>query len=177
MDIEQEFLEDTLNQENYSRKDPESFKDIVMRAMEKCRIEMSKELTIGSTDLKEHQGVIVPIIISDQRKVVENCINVLHSLMKYYFDDQAREVFKKIEEKIINLDQTYLDYYIKHEKWTPHRESAESNGIIPKESSFGSTLLQKKGNERSTLYWQKFDELVELYLRKNELKNKKTAKT
>jgi len=175
MDVEQEYMEDALSQDSYSRKDPETFKECVLRAIEKCRIEMSKEMTKGKTLFIEKDGASIPVVIPDQRKVVEGCINMFHDLMLFTFDNIVIEKLKEIREKITALDDEYLNYYLKHEKWQPHKKSAEDKGAIPQESSFGNMLLQGKDDDRVELFREMFQQLVLLYKRKNELKDKRIA--
>jgi len=175
MDIEEEFLEDALTQDNYSRKDPETFKECVLRAIEKCRIEMSKERTKGKTIFVQRDGISIPLTIPDQRKVVEGCINVLYDLLIYTFDEQGIKVFERIKESINNLDRDYLKEYIKLEQYVPSKNYAINNQQLPSEAPLGNTFIQRKEDERVELYRNMFQELILLYKRKNELKNTRTA--
>ena len=177
MDIEEEYLEDILTQDNYSRKEPETYKECVLRAIEKCRLEMSKQMTKGKTIFIEKGGVSIPIVIPDQREVVISSVKTLYNLLLFTFDKEVIEKFKKLKESIKKLDEKYLKEYISLETYVPHRKYSENNKIINIETPLGNSLVQKKEDERMDFYEEMFQELVLLYKRKNELKNTRTAKT
>lgn len=174
-DIEEGFWEDANVQGGNYQKDPETYKECVLRAIEKCRLEMSKELTKGKTIFMKKDNVTIPIVIPDQRKVVEGCVNCLYDLLLFTFDDEGRVKLDKLIEDIEGLQQKYLDEYIRLETFVPNKLHATRNKQIPTESALGNYMIQQKEDERVQLYRKMFQELLLLYKRKRELSNRVTA--
>jgi len=163
--------------DNYEEEESEqwgtpvnSYREIVLRCIEKCRKEKSKELTKGKTIFIEKNGTSIPIVIPDQRKVVESCINELYDEMIWYFDEKSKEELPKINEQIEELNQKYYEMYLKLEKHIPSREFAKNNltmGTTP----LGNSLIQDKEDERATLYRKMYQELLLNFKRENDLSN------
>jgi len=162
--------EEDENQDGYTSQ-VNSFREIVLRAIEKCRLEMSKEKTKGKTIFIQKNGANIPVTIPDQRKVVESCIEQLYDLMMYIFDEEAKDRLREIEESMEKLDGEYLENYIANEKFVPSRTYAINNKQIPAESDLGNALIQQKGDKRLSLYRNMYQELLLLFKRKNDLSN------
>ena len=162
--------ENDENQDGYTNQ-VNSFREIVIRAIEKCRNEMSKEKTKGKTIFIQKNGANIPVVIPDQRKVVESCIEQLYDLMIYIFDDKIQEELSIINKEIEELDEHYLKLYLEHEKFVPSRQYAIQNQQIPPESDLGNTLIQQKEDKRLSLYRKMYQELILLFKRKNDLSN------
>jgi len=177
MDIEESFRMDVEeNSMAYRPKEPETYKEIVLRAIEKCRQEMSKELTKGKTIFIERGGASIPVTIPDQRKVVENSVKQLYDLLLYFFDDIAVEKLKDLDETIDKLNQKYYEMYIELEKNVPHKNWAIANLGISN-SPLGNNLMQDKQDERVKLYRTMYQELILLFKRKGDLSGRRVAKT
>jgi len=174
-DIEEGFWEDANVQGGNYQKDPETYKECVLRAIEKCRLEMSKELTKGKTIFVKKDNVTIPVVIPDQRKVVEGCVNCLYDLLLFTFDGEATKELDKLVESIEGLQEKYLNLYIETEKYIPNKTNAENNKQIPTESPLGNYMIQQKEDERVQLYRKMFQTLLLLYKRKRELSNRVTA--
>lgn len=174
MDIEASSLMD-MAQPSYGIKEPETYKEIVLRTINKCASEMEKELTKGTTKMIEKNGIVIPIVIPDQRKVVENCVKTLYNLLLFTFDKEAFKTFGNIQRKIRDLDKKYYEMYLERETWMPHKKTAHHTLSIPTETPLGGVLIQKKDDERVELYEEMFQELLLLYKRKKELSNKRIA--
>lgn len=163
--------------DNYEEEESEnwgtpvnSYREIVLRCIEKCRLEKSKELTKGKTIFIEKNGATIPIVIPDQRKVVESCINELYDELIWYFDDKAKVILPKLNEEIDNLNQKYYELYLKRETHIPSKNYAERNFCIG-QTPLGDTLVQDKEDERTKLYRKMYQELLLLFKRENDLSN------
>jgi len=171
MGKQKEFEDMYEEEENESWGTPvNSYREIVLRCIEKCRVEKSKELTKGKTIFIEKNGASIPIIIPDQRKVVESCINELYDELLWYFDDKAKEILPKIVEEIENLNQKYYEKYLKKETHIPSRQFAINNLQIGN-TPLGNVLMQDKEDERNKLYRKLYQELLLLFKRENDLSN------
>jgi hypothetical protein len=173
-----EEFQEVDNQSFFSGKnDNISFKDIILRAIEKVRIEASKEMVKGgerlifSKDLNDY----IPITLPDQRKLYEQSIILLHDLLLWYFDENAIKTFKEIENNIENAYKKHFDEYLLKEYWIPYKQTAEQSGLIQtgQYSNVGAYFVQKYEDYVFNQYRKMFQELILLYKRKNDLSNKK----
>lgn len=174
--------EEIDNYENYSyfgtKNNSITFKDVVMRAIEKCRQEGSKEMTKGgqkivfSKDLNDW----IPVNIPDQRKLYQQTIIQLYDLLLWYFDKTANKNIGQIENNIQGAYKKYFDNYIKAEYWEPYKEQAIQSGIIKtgNSSDVGIFYVQQFEEYVFNQYRKMFQELILLYKRKRELSNVRT---
>jgi hypothetical protein len=154
-----------------------AFKDIVIRAIEKIRIEGSKEMVRGgqrvifSKELNDY----IPITIPDQRKLFSQSVIILYDLLIWYFDDEAKDKLKELNDNIDNAYNKFLEEYLIKEYWVPYRDLANRTKIIQvgDKSNVGSFLLQQYEDYIFKQYRQMFQELILLYKRKNDLSNKR----
>lgn len=160
------------NEEGFVRKEPESFKEIVLRGIETCRKEMSKELTIGKTTIIQKGGVNIPVVIPDQRKVVESCVKQLYDLLLFFFDEKANENLPALEEEIDKLEEKFLNMYLEVETYVPHIQYAKKYGAIHPSSALGANFDERRENLRVKLYRKMYQELILLFKRKRDLSNK-----
>ena len=148
-----------------------SYREIVIRCIEKCRIEMSKEKTKGKTIFIEKNGASIPIVIPDQRKVVQSCIEQLYDLMLFKFDKTIKSNLEVIETEIEELEEKYLGLYISGEKNVPNKTFATNTQQIPSETALGNALIQRREDKRLFLYRKMYQELLLLFKRQNDLNN------
>ena len=154
-----------------------AFKDIIIRAIEKVRIEGSKEMVKGgqrvifSRELNDY----VPITIPDQRKLYEQSIIILYDLLIWYFDDEAKEKLNKLNDNIETAYNKFLEEYLIKEYWIPYKDLANRTKIIQtgEKSSVGAFILQQYEEYIFNQYREIFQELILLYKRKNDLSNKR----
>jgi len=180
-----ELVEDT-DEFRWRRKEPESHKEIVLRAIENCRKELSKDMREGGTYETETRRGVFPVYFPDQREVIINSVKTLQELMLWCFDEKAEEDIGKIEEKIKGAYDFFLQKYIACEWCKPLRDQAIATRTIlvdvanPKDrvrSKVGEMLFQEMHYYLVKLYREMFRELILLFKRKNELSGKKTAGT
>lgn len=162
---------------NYYGKKNESitFKDIVLRAIETCRKEGSKEMSKGGqkTIFSKEINDYITINLPDQRKLYQQSILALYDLLLWYFDDDAKKIMQTIESNMQNAYKKFFDDYIKRETWEPYRDMAMRSGIIKtgKDSDVGIHYLHLYEEYIASLYRKMYQELILLYKRKNELSN------
>ena len=76
----------------YGSKDRSiSYKDIVLRAIEKCRVEGSKEMSRGGQKLifSKELNDWIPINLPDQRQLYKQTILQLYDLLIFTFDKEG----------------------------------------------------------------------------------------
>jgi hypothetical protein len=174
MDID---LVDVNSSYGYQKQESIQFKDIVLRAMEKCRIEGSKEMTKGgrTSIFSRELNSFIPITIPDQRKVYQQCIEQLFNLLFFYFDDIAKEKVKDIRKNIEDSYTNNLNNYLKAEIYVPFKLLAEKTRIIQsgKESGIGLFFISRHEDEILSLYNRLYMELIMLFKRKKDLSMKR----
>lgn len=153
------------------------FKDIVIRAIEKCRIEGSKEMTKGgqTTIFSKELNAWMPINIPDQRKIYQQSIEQLHNLLIFYLDVDAIKRISAIRLKLQNAYSIVLKEYLEKENWIPYKQNAMRTGVIQsgKDSSIGLFFIDKYESEILNLYNSFYQELVLLFKRKKDLSMKR----
>jgi len=178
----------------HQKKDEtKTYRQIVLEAIEKCRIEGSKQMTKGGEYLMEN-GMIISA--PDQRQVYINCVETLFSLLSFTFDKEAEDnlkcllnlyednpngkkdedIFGVLALQIKNLQQKYFDKYLIKEWWQPYVEQAKKEGRMVEgdRTTTAQFLTQQREDEKLRLYRKVFVELTLLFKRKNELSTKRT---
>lgn len=169
--------EDELDNYSYYGKKEEgiSFKQIVLRGIEKCRIEGSKEMTKGGQKMIYSRELSdwIPMNLPDQRKVWEQTIKQLHDLLLFYFDKTAKENIPRINEEIKNAYKIFYEQYLESENWIPYKEVSEQTKTITtgKQSSVGSHYIQLYEEYVFEKYREMYQELLLLFKREKELSN------
>ena len=153
------------------------FREIVLRQIETCRAEWSKEITRGGQNHVYSKEIndYVPVTIPDQRKVVQQVTQALYDLMLFYFDTTIENKLKELNTEMENLYKTYYDAYMASEKWVPYRQVAEKTKTIQTgpDSTAGVVLLQQY-EDALVDYWRSiYQELIKLFKRANELNKRK----
>ena len=92
----------------YSKKKPESFRDVVLRAIEKIRLEGSKEMTKGGEITQMFDGEPVVITIPNQRNIYIQSINTFYDLLVNFFDEKFKKNTKDYIEGI-ETDKVYCE--------------------------------------------------------------------
>jgi len=156
----------------FGKKDQtKTYREIVLTAIEKCRIEYSKQMTKGGNYFID--GIVVNL--PDQREVYVNTVKILYELLFSHRDDDAIKNIDKILKSIEGLYQKYFDKYLEREWWIPYKEQAvkEARMVEGDASGVAAFLTQQREDERLELYLRMFRELMGLFERKNELSTKR----
>jgi len=188
VDVNKAIMEDGVivdSSSYFPNKEVQNYREIVLRAIEKCRVEMSKEMTKGKTIFIEHEGEQVPIVLPDQRRVVIETIKQFYYLMFFYIDNgktgepQTKTNIGKIETSLKNKNETYYQKYLKEEFHEKYKEQAELTKriTIGDESPVGNDILEELENYELGLYQEMYKELLLLFKRKNELSSKRVVGT
>jgi|TARA_Y100000310_G_scaffold152812_1_gene152247 hypothetical protein len=152
---------------NYGKK-TDSYPEVILRAIENCRIELSKEMTKGGEVETIHHGNPITITIPDQRKKAIQTVKVLKNLMYYEFDEIMFKKFKKAIELINESKKVFFKKYLVMENDMKLKRVAEASGMIMK-SKMGNYINDEIENYKLEVYQDIiFQELLLLFKRKNE---------
>lgn len=162
----------------YSQKAPENYIEIVIQQINLCRRELSKHLTEGGTYfIRQKGGMMVPKIIEDQWEVNERCVNQLHDLMLYVFDDQLNEKLEEIYEEYRQSKKDLIEKYLRMENDPKKKDILLKTGEFVSfddsssiASKFAVSMMRSFKEHRTRRMYQ---ELLLLFKRKNDLSKKR----
>lgn len=152
-----------------------SYKEIVLKQIETCRVEGSKQM-VGESSFyqKDNNGNFYQIHLFDQKKIYIQCVKSLYDLMLRYFDEDMKKKDKELNEKLKGLSTTYINLYVKREPLQHFKTIAQQTGVIQK-NAVGSRVLSELEEARWEIYRELYQELLLLFDRKNELSGKRTV--
>ena len=113
----------------------------------------------------------IPIVIPDQRKVVESCVEQLYDLMLHYFDDKAIKNIGELDKQLIGLKDKYVKMYLEMEVNIPALLQVKRTRMLDVENPLSNALKQEQEDERVYLFRKMYQELLLLFKRKNDLSN------
>ena len=151
-----------------------SYKEICLKQIEKCRDEGSKQMAGGGQFFQKTEQGFLPVTLFDQRKIYIQSVLTLHDLMLRYFDKQAKDDLKKLNEEIQTRRKQAIELYCKLETRLDLRQYAQQTGEITA-SKIGSKILSSFENFVYSQHRRMFQGLLLLFDRKNELSNKKSV--
>ena len=159
----------------WGKKETTTFKDLVLRAIEKCRIEGSREMVFGGEIIKEFDGSPVIITIPNQINVFIESVKNLFDLLVFYFDEEANKNINFHFQKIKEIYTPFFEDYIKREEDEELIKLANKTGLIPRKEirEEYDPLIQKQNLDIWRLIYQ---ELIGLFKRKKELSGKRTVR-
>jgi len=152
-----------------------SYKEIVLKQIETCRIEGSKQM-VGESSYyqKDEKGNYNMVHLFDQKKIFIESIKMLEDLMLRYFDDSIKKNLSELEKQKKNLSAKYLHYYLLKEVNYQAKMESQASGFITK-TNVGNAFIKMQEEEKMQIYRNIFRELLLLFDRKNELSGKKTV--
>jgi len=160
-------------------KEENSYKLIVLRAIEECRKQWCKELTRGgrSSVFSKELNSWIPVTIPDQRKVNIQVTLGLKDLLIGKFDPLATKNITEIELRIKNSPNKFFNEYLIREYWQPYIEIAKRTGLIQtgEKSNVGHYMQEQFEDYVLECYRLLYQELITLFLRKNQLNDKITT--
>lgn len=163
-----DFKDFTGEQSNYS-KEPATFKEIIVRAFEKCRQEGMKEMTRGGEIKQVINGEVVIRTIPNQRKIFIECVELLDSLMRFHYDTKAEDEMEKLYTLSNELFKEYFDSFIAGESDNHAKDFAKKTHSLPHD------IEDQIEKDKLELYRLMFKELVQLFYRKHELSKQRTV--
>jgi len=156
------------------KQDKMTFRDIVISAIELCRVEGSKEMTKGgqANVFSKEMNSWISVNVPDQTKVFQQTVEQLYNHLAYHFDKEAKDKIEQIRKDIDNSYLVHLKKYIEIEEWIPYKERAKKIGAIQtgKDSGIGVFYLSLYEAEVLKLYNKLQRELIFLFERVGELR-------
>lgn len=164
--------EDIIHFGNTYAKDPEGFRDIVLRAIEKCRVELSKEMKRGGEIKTLVEGQPVTVTIPDQRKIAIETIKTLKNLLLFHFDDKMEKAILNGDILLKGIDDKYLGIYLIMETDSKAKRQTEQTKMITN-TQIGKYILDKIDDKKLEVYRLLFEEMILLFKRQNELSKRR----
>lgn len=144
-------------------KEVGSYKEIVLRVLENCRVQWSKDMRKGGTYYTTTPRGVLPIYYPDQEEVCINATQTLYDFLLWHFDDEARNKVLKIKQEIDDLADKYYKEFEENKK-----------GFGPKLwKKIEESIEKKMQHHMLNLYREMFRELILLFKRQNELSGRK----
>ncbi len=155
----------------YGGKEPESYKEVVLRQVEECRKQLSKHLAEGGVHYVKEKGQIVPKTIPDQREVNERCVMQLHDLLLWFFEGDVEKEVKKINEGLKRTTENMIKKFLENEPNGMHKNLVRtSNELIEFPDSLLSKIMIKQMRDFKDQSVRRIYQLMlKLYKDKNEL--------
>lgn len=153
-------------------KEASSFKEIILKAIEKCRIEWSKDYRRGGTYNVQTKNGVLPVYFPDQREIDMNVTENLNDLLLFYFDDKCEKNIGDIRERMKESKGVYL------QEQKDYRTQALSSSKNPRSVNYDSADNKAYADyvhRLTNLYREMFRELILLFKRENELSSRHTA--
>ncbi len=165
------------NFSNWKKKEIENLRQVILNQIEKCRIELSKDLRKGGEYMVQTPKGVLPIYFPDQREVNVNSVVTLYDLMLYIFDDDAWKDIEEITDKIAGASDLYFKKYLEMEYCIPYKNIAikTKEPVKGQHSKVGGVIEARLENYISEKHRELFRELILLFKRKRELSGKRTA--
>lgn len=174
-DTEQSFIDEGMLSGWGSKKNKEAltYKAIVLKSIDDCRKEGSKQMTKGIEIMMKDKtsGQWIPRQLEDQRKVYERNVTQLKILLKYYFDEDYKKNIKLIESNIRNAHGKFIEKYLTIERHIPHKTWTIKTKQFHPHSEIAPMINQEKEDYILEQYQTMHEELILLFKRKNELSN------
>lgn len=162
-------FKDFTGEQPYYSKDPATFKEIIVRAFEKCRQEGMKEMTRGGEIKQIINGEVVIKTIPNQRKIFIECVELLDSLMRFHYDKIAEDKMEELYNLSNNLFKQYLESYLGGDSDDNSKDYAKKTNSLP------NKIEDQIEKDKLELYRLMFKELVQLFYRKHELSKQRTV--
>jgi hypothetical protein len=166
--------QDGLSFQGWAKKDV-SYKDILLRQIETCRIEGSKQkISGGKFYMQDKDGNYNQVELFDQRRIYIQCVLSLHDLMLRYFDDEVEKKTKQIQTDIEAERKKIWENYLQTENSPRARFLAKSTNAIQM-TTIGRQFIDYFEGYRYNKHRELFQELLVFYHRKQEFSGKRTA--
>jgi hypothetical protein len=163
--------DDDFNYLNWGNKKVSEYKEIVLRAIEECRVQESKPMQNNMSGMKTKGGMRMEVV--DQQKVFSQCVDAFDDLMLRYYDKEVKENMKKIETEKDDKFKLFIKISQEQERNTKIKEIAKVLTSFP-DSPIGKYYEEKFNIYLYTSQRMKYRELLLLFARRNDLSMKRT---
>ena len=154
----------------FGKKEPESFREIVIRQIDECRRQLSKQLIEGGVYYIKDKGVMVPKVMDDQLEIDERVVQQLFDLMLYTLDDEAIKNIDRIDDNFQKTKSKLIAEYSAVEVDRGIREIALKSNEMPVHTSAANKIyMLKLRKEKDLMLRNIYQELLLLFKRKNDL--------
>ena len=160
--------------QGWEKKEPKSYKDVVLKQIELCRVEGSKQM-IGQAELFQRTNVgLQKVSFFDQKKIYMQSVLTFHDLMLRYFDDEVKTALTNIDKKIKDKMEELIKLFTENEPRKDYGKICEKTRELIN-TPFGTKLINIFEEFKYQQHRKMFQELLLLYDRKNDLSGKRTA--
>lgn len=146
-----------------------TYEQIILRQINVCRIEGSKEMVGGYLKETTTPQGLKEIYIPDQKQIYIQSVKVLHDLLLPHFDTKMEEVLELFEKELEDAKESKIailrDIFVetKDPKEKRKLKTQIDSGFIDRDN----LLAKQFGEEQVEIYRNLFQELVLLYNRVN----------
>ena len=148
-----------------------TYEQIVLKQINRCADEGSKEMIGGYIKEKATNKGLVEVYVPDQREIYIQSITMLHDLLLSFFDDEMKESIKSFDEALAEARTQKMDYLREAHRGAKNRydkmeiESQIKTGFIDRDSFPARQFMEDK----LEIYRFLFQELMLLYGRQRYL--------
>ena len=150
------------------------FKEIVLKAIDECRKQQSKQMIEGGEFFTRQENEWIKVELLNQKEIFMQSINALEDLMLRYYDDKITEQFTEFEKKEKEFKEQCFKIFISQTKDKQSLNIAKFTNEIPSTPS-GKLLLEQIKAMKLYYKRKKYRELLLLFARKNDLSTKRTV--
>ena len=150
------------------------FKEIVLKAIDECRKQQSKQMIEGGEFFTRQENEWIKVELLNQKEIFMQSINALEDLMLRYYDDKITEQFTEFEKKEKEFKEQCFKIFINQTKDKQSLNIAKFTNEIPSTPS-GKLLLEQIKAMKLYYKRKKYRELLLLFARKNDLSTKRTV--
>lgn len=172
------FLDDARS---YPIKEVQNYRDIIIRQIDLCRVELSKNLTEGGTFFTKYRGATIPKVVPDQWIVNERVVNQLYDLMLYSFDDTMKDELESMDAIYSKEKRNIYEKYLKMEVDMKKKDIAIKYGGLVTSTNSSITVAEKMAisDMRNIMDWKTrelYRQLCLCFKRNNDLSDDYTIK-
>ena len=148
-----------------------TYEQIVLKQINKCADEGSKEMVGGYVKEKQTNKGMVEVYVPDQRDIYIQCITMLHDLLLAWFDDDMNKDVKTFEEKLEvareqKIELLKRDYSLTRDRYAKQAIMEQINtGFVDRDSFPARQFMEDK----LAIYRYLFQKLMLLFGRQRYL--------
>lgn len=152
-------------QKQWGKKEATSFKDLVLRALQKCVEEGSKEMVEGGTITEVINGEYVITTIPNQPKTFFSSIEAFKTLIFSEASKDEKKKIEDIEESIKGFWDFYFKEYLEEETEPLFKQEAKRTKRIPEKSDLRRVVFKTIDDQTLISKRLILQELILLYRR------------
>lgn len=159
----------------WGKKEPKTFKDLCLQAMQRCIVEGSKEMIQGGTFTELVGDEYITTTIPNQQKVFISNVKSFKILISGVFDETATKNISKLLKEIENIWEIVFEEYIKTETDPYLKQEAERTKQISDLSKYRKMVFESIEESKLEFWRLILQELILLYRRVEPLLSGKTS--